>query len=213
MTVRQTAYIAGILVIVISSVSFFWNAPVLFVEQVVGQDKLLGGVLFGAIMFFATVIAPVTVLPIVPLIAPVLGPLMTAVISIISWTLGAVVAFLIARYAGRPFLSRFISLETIDRYEMYIPDEARFFMIVALRVLIPVDILSYALGFFSSISLLKYTLATVLGISWFAFIFAYLGEAAFTGDGVLFGVLAFISLSLLVLGWGYMLQRVRKRSK
>ena len=44
-------------------------------------------------------------------------------------------------------------------------------------MIIPVDVLSYAVGFVSSISVFKYTLATFIGIMPFSFIFAYGGVA------------------------------------
>lgn len=213
MSIRRTAYAVGILMIALSAVSFFWEMPVRFLSELIGKDPLVAGLVFVLVMFLATVVAPLTTLPLVPLVAPVFGPFTTGLLSITGWTLGAIVAFLIARYAGRPILGRFISLEIVDRYEGYIPEHTRFAVVVLLRMMVPVDILSYALGLFSRISLFEYTYATIIGISYFAFIFAYLGEAALEKNYVLFTILAGLSLLVLVFGWGYMLQRVRKRNE
>lgn len=210
MTAQQAAYIGGILMLVVSAASFFWDTPVRLLSDLVGEDIRTASVLFVFIMFLATVVAPLTTLPLVPLIAPVLGPFTTGLLSIIGWTLGAVVAFLIARHAGRPLLGKLISLEAIAQYETYIPQHARFWVIVMLRMMIPVDILSYALGLLSTVPLLEYTVATVIGISWFAFAFAYLGDAAIEQNYVLFAAIGALSLIILVFGWGYVLQRIRK---
>ncbi len=66
------------------------------------NNRVKGAFLFASIMFLATVIAPITVLPLVPLVSPLLGPLTTALASCIGWTLGAIVAFCIARKFGQP---------------------------------------------------------------------------------------------------------------
>jgi uncharacterized membrane protein YdjX (TVP38/TMEM64 family) len=136
-------------------------------------------------MFLGTVIAPIAIVPIIPLIAPMLGPFQTGVASWVGWTLGAVVAFCIARYGGKPLLMRFVSLEALNRYEARIPHETHFSLIFALRIVIPVDLLSYALGLFSRVPLGVYTAASALGIMWFSFAFSYLGYAVTTHNTVL----------------------------
>lgn len=207
---RIPAYLVLVAVIGMSAISFFWDAPVHFFESLIGENIIFGALVFVAIMFVATVIAPITTLPLVPLIAPVLGPFTTGTLSIIGWGLGAIVAFLIARHAGRPLLGKFISLSEIDKYESYIPKETRFFLIVMLRMMVPVDILSYALGLFSRVSLTQYTFATFIGITWFAYAFAYLGSAALKKDVQLFGIVGTLSIIILGLSAYYVVQQVRK---
>ena len=65
-----------------------------------------------------------------------------------------------------------------------------------MRMVIPVDVLSYAIGLFSTMSLKSYTLATVIGITPFAFIFAYTAKLPlwlqvcvliFTGVVIIYG--------------------------
>lgn len=193
----------------LSTVSFFWDAPVEMLELYIGDHVFIGALVFCLVMIVATVIAPVTIFPMIPMIAPVLGPFVTGLASVIGWTIGAVVAFLIARHAGRPVLSKFISLDSLERYEALIPHEARFLTIVLLRMMIPVDVLSYALGFISSVSIAEYTLATVVGVSYFSFAFAYLGEAALEQDTRLFVVLGIVSMIVFALSWWYVARKVR----
>lgn len=204
-------YIALIGIIAISAVSFFWDTPVVFMEHYIGDHRALGAILFCILMIAATVVAPVAVLPMVPIISPVLGPFTTGLISVIGWTIGAVIAFLIARYAGRPILERFVSLETIQKYESLMPRETRFFSIVLLRMLVPVDILSYAIGFFSTVGLLEYTLATLIGVSYFSFAFAYLGQAAIEQNMALFLFIGVGSLVVFLSVW--LIFRLLTRSK
>ena len=72
-------------------------------------------------------------------------------------------------------LQKFISIHKLEKIHKHIPQERMFWSVVLLRVMIPVDLLSYALGIFGVLGWRKYTLATVVGISPFAFIFAYMG--------------------------------------
>jgi len=59
---------------------------------------------------------------------------------------------------------------------------------------IPVDILSYALGLFSKITLKRYFLATLIGVTPFAFVLAYVGTISFYYQVATLLIAAFIFL-------------------
>ena len=141
------------------------------------QNDILGAISFILLFTLVTVIAPLTALPLVVPASAIFGPFLTSIYSIAGWTLGAVIAFLIARHLGKPILTSFVSLESLEKYEKYFGDRVEFLGLVLLRMVLPVDLLSYAVGLLSRISFKKYILATVIGISPFAFIFAYIGDA------------------------------------
>ena len=67
-------------------------------------------------------------------------------------------------------------------------------------MIIPADILSYALGLFSSVGLIPYTIGTIVGVSYFSFVFAYLGVAAFESNIVTFAIVGLVSVLVLGLG-------------
>ncbi len=121
----------------------------------------------------STVLAPVNTLPLIPVATALWGGLISALLSITAWTLGAIIAFIIARRLGKPFIEKRFDLNQIARYEKLLGDEYVFWNIVALRIMIPVDILSYAIGLFTSVKLSTYSLATLIGVSPFAFLLAY----------------------------------------
>lgn len=142
------------------------------------NDNSIGSVaVFVFLLIATTVFAPITVLPLIPAAALIFGAFLTSLLSIIGWTLGAMIAFLLARFLGRTVLQSIVSLEAVERLEKKIGRRTEFWYVVFLRVIVPVDILSYALGFLSNISFGSYVLATVIGITPFSFIFAYGGEA------------------------------------
>lgn len=121
----------------------------------------------------STVLAPINTLPLIPIATTLWGGFISALLSITAWTLGAIIAFILARRFGKPYIEKNYSLEKISQYEKLLGDKYVFWNIVFLRIVIPVDILSYAIGFFTSVKLSTYSLATLIGVSPFAFLLAY----------------------------------------
>lgn len=197
----RTALFIG-LILLIGTASFIVPGFILALADFAAAHPVLGAFAFILAMFVETVVAPVVTLPTVPVVALVLGPLATAIYSIIGWTAGAVVAFLIARHVARPVLERYVSLETIARYERYIPEDAKFWWVVLLRLVTPVDILSYAIGLVSKMPLGRYAAATVIGIAPFSFVYSYIGIAFVSQSFILFGALI-VPLAIAVSAWYY----------
>ena len=138
----------------------------------------IGGMLtFITLLILAVVLAPVTVVPLIPLASSLFGAFVTGILSIIGWTLGGVIAFFLARYVGRPVLRYFISLEKVDELEKKFSRTDEFVSLILLRMIVPVDILSYAVGVFTTLPLRTYALATAIGVAPFSFIFSYGGQA------------------------------------
>lgn len=159
----------------------------------------------------AVVFMPLTVTPLIPVASSIMGPFVTGVLSVIGWTLGSMIAFLIARYVGKPFLEKFISFKKLDELSTMVPEKSQFMFIVLLRLTLPVDLISYALGLTKSLGFTKYSVATLVGVTWFSFSFAYLGDALIKGNLILFLKLLLASLVIFLLGW-YLL-RQSKNSK
>ncbi|MBI2459741.1 MAG: VTT domain-containing protein [Parcubacteria group bacterium] len=131
-----------------------------------------------AYIFFtiiAVVFAPVSTLPLIPLATSVWGWFIAGMLSIVGWTIGAQIAFYIARYFGKPLVKKLISFDKLNKFENYFPKQNTFWAVVFFRMVIPVDVLSYALGLFSRMNGFSYFLATLIGVAPFAFILAYAG--------------------------------------
>ncbi len=127
------------------------------------------------ITILAVVITPLASAPIIPLATHTWGGLATALLSICGWTIGAMIAFGITRKYGRPHVEKSTVLKRVAQFEKRIPDKFLFIGIVTLRMLVPVDILSYVLGLSSRITAKIYFFATFIGVTPFAFIMSYLG--------------------------------------
>lgn len=207
--------ISAVLLLALTGASIYVVFDPTLLEQLLMYAVSLGAwgyVVFVGLLVLAVVCAPVTVMPLTPMASQVFGPFVTGVLCVIGWTLGAVIAFLLSRYAGRPLLERMMSLEKVDAAAAKIPQSNLFWFIVIARHLIPVDVLSFALGLVSTVPFWTYTLATAIGVTWFSFAFAYLGEAFFTGNLWLFTEISLISLAIIVVAW-YMLRRRKWQSE
>lgn len=183
-----------------------WDAPLEYAQHSVSSQGLFAYVTYVAILIAAVVFMPLTVIPVIPIAAAVFGPFPTAILSIIGWSTGAAIAFLISRYLGRPILERYIDLKKFDSVLHTIPPTTHFFFVILLRMTMPVDLISYALGLTKSLSFTRYIVATIIGVSWFSFAFAYLGEAFFEGNTIVFLEISLVSLGIFTVSW-YLVRR------
>ncbi len=155
-------------------------------------DFIIGASIYILIAFITTVIAPLSSVPFMLIASNAWGWQVTGILSFFSWSLGSLAAFFIAVKFGKPLIKKFVSLDKLEKYERRMPKENIFWTIVLLRVLIPVDILSYALGIFTKVSYKVYMSATMLGIMPGAFILAYIGIIDIKKQ-----IILFISFSIL----------------
>lgn len=165
--------------------------------SLVADHAVTGILTYIALATLTTVVAPLSSAPLIPLASAMWGPIATAIASIIGWLLGSVIAFMLARKYGKSIVERLAPNTDIDAWQERIPERNLFWTIVLLRMAVPVDALSYALGLFSSVTPLTYTLATLIGITPFAFVWAYVGALPFTTQ-LAVGIIG-LALALLVL--------------
>ncbi|MAH31560.1 MAG: hypothetical protein CMG78_05815 [Marinobacter sp.] len=156
------------------------------------RGDFIGMLIYVLVSVASIVVAPVSVMPLMPLASTLWGWQVAGVLSIIGWVIGAVIAFVLARRYGVPLVSKLLPMKAIYKFEKKIPDENLFWTVVFFRMVIPVDGLSYFLGLFSKMTLRSYTLATLIGITPFAFVFAYVGTIDF------YFQMLFMSLALIV---------------
>lgn len=168
-------------------------------------SNLQGMLIYVLISIIAIVIAPISTMPMIPVASNLWGGFTAGVLSIIGWTIGSMIAFIIARKYGVKIVKWIIPIEKIARFEKSLPEENIFWTIVFLRMVIPVDILSYALGLFSKMKTNRYFFATLIGVTPFAFVFAYLGKLPIYYQGIAFAV------AIIILGIGILIKKQYKR--
>ncbi len=172
-------------------------------NEVYISSTMHGGGIVSAISFitltavFVIFVIPLDIIFLIPIGSTVWGPVPTAFMSIIGWTIGATIAFCIARYMGANVVRLIIGLDRVNAFEKRIPTQNLFWGVVLLRLFVSVDILSYGLGIFSKMPLVQYIVATGLGVTPFGFYFAYAGVLTFWYQ--IFAIMGAVTISAVVM--------------
>lgn len=184
MKTKYIWYIAGgalaILVFVtLSEISQSYSGTL---QSLTEQAGLFGILSYIGIMILSIVIAPISTGFLLPIAANGWGPIAAAIYSIIGWTTGAMIAFFLAKKYGLQLVKNVKMVKKLRAVERAIPKRNMFLVVVLLRMALPVDLLSYVLGIFSSMGYWMFFWSTVIGISPFAFIFSYAAISSVTSQ-------------------------------
>jgi len=172
-----------------------WDTSAL--EAWMEQHKEAGGVAYFAFVTASVVLLPLSSLPLLPLAVRLYGVVLTAALSAAGWWTGALIAFGLARL-GRRYLERVTSLDAVDRLAQRIPPDIGFAGIVVLRVLFPVDVVSFALGLLKHLRFSTYAIASLVGIVPFAFVWSYAGGALGNGKFLTFALVVVAATAVLI---------------
>jgi len=178
MRTMKYTYIKWILVGVFSIVAFvviaqFAQTHHELLKTLITQAGIFGILSYIGLLVLAVVIAPISTAFLLPIAANSWGPFLAALYSISGWTIGSLIAFLLARRFGARWVRRFESIQKICSIEKTLTKRNVFWYVVLLRLAFPVDVLSYALGLFSSMTFSAFFWSTIIGITPFSFLFAY----------------------------------------
>jgi uncharacterized membrane protein YdjX (TVP38/TMEM64 family) len=172
---RYTKYIvggaAGVVLFVALSQWSQQHAELL--TELTNQAGVIGVVSYVAILAASIIFAPLGTGFLLPVAANSYGPVLAAVYSILGWTIGSVGSFWVARHFGFEKLKKTPLIQRIHSYESSVPRRYFYGLIVLFRMALPVDAVSYALGFASTISYPAFLVTTVLGITPMAFVFVF----------------------------------------
>jgi len=183
--------------------SYFTNRYFEQIQQLIGTG-IIGMLIYVLLNIFEVVIAPINILPAIAIASVLWGWFTAAILTIIGWTIGAYIAFSLARRFGVPLITRFIKLDKLHEYEKKVDEDHIFWSIIVLRIVLPADLLSYALGLFSKIKTRKYILATAIGVTPLAFILSYLGSLP-----IEYQLIGFLSVALILVTGILARKRVR----
>jgi len=200
--------IVGIILIITLFIllSYLSQTHIDFFKRYVGVG-IAGMLLFVLVVFLSIILAPLSSIPLFPLGSSLWGWVITGILGTVGWTLGAVVAFMLARKFGVPLVRKVLPIKQIHKFEKKIPTKNLFWTIVFLRMVTPIDGVSYLIGLFSNIRLRSYTLATIIGLIPFTLITAYLGSTPF------YYQILFASIALLIFLIGVLIARFRNKKR
>jgi uncharacterized membrane protein YdjX (TVP38/TMEM64 family) len=175
-------------------------------KEFIDHHPVEGVIAYITLNILDAVIAPGATLPLIPIAARTWGRVPAALVTTIGWTAGSLVAFYIARRWGAPIVKKLTSMERVKRLRPYVPKHP-FWSVVLLRLVVPMDVISYVLGLFTEMTWPSYALATALGLTPSAFILTYIGKTPRAYDFIMFGI------GGVVVGWiVYSTRRGAKKS-
>ncbi|MFW6039418.1 MAG: TVP38/TMEM64 family protein [bacterium] len=199
---RRIAAGAAVLTVIVTAYLWLWLSGTLgllgdepALTEAIRGFGIWGPVAIVALIATAIVVSPVPSAPVAIAAGMIYGAAGGTVIVVIGAELGAVIAFLIARWLGYETVRRWAGA---DRIMSYLSRERSQFWLMAVvfvsRLLpfISFDAVSYAAGL-TPLMFWRFALATVVGITPVSFLLTYAGEELSTAN------LATISLVLIVL--------------
>lgn len=172
------------------------------VAGLVDQGSTAAILIFLLIEIMGVLVAPINTVIFTPFAVAAWGPLGAAALSLVGWTIGSLLAYELARHYGQLLLTRFASLRKIEESAHLLPESNLFWSVVLLRVLVPADLVSYALGLFTPMRRGPYALATLLGYIPSALVYSY----GSTISPVYQVVLALLLFALLSAGYRHYLR-------
>lgn len=151
------------------------------VRIVVMQAGPAGPLAIIGLMTLAVVASPIPSAPVALAAGLIYGHLWGTVLVVTGAELGAVTAFIIARYLGRERVERWLGSSFQNRFLG--SQNALMATVFASRLLpfVSFDVISYAAGL-SQITFWRFGLATLAGIIPASFVLTHLGAAAFEGQ-------------------------------
>jgi len=164
-------------------------------SAVIDQASVAGVIVYIASLALAVVVAPISTGFLLPIAANSWGPLPAGVYSMVGWSLGAAGAFYIARRFGAPFVKRFAPIEKLQSMADVISTRHMFVSVLLFRLSLPVEVMSYVVGLFTTMRFGPYMLATVIGIAPFTFLISYASVGSVTYQ-VIVALLAVVSFSV-----------------
>jgi len=153
----------------------------------IDHHTVQGIVVYVILNVLDAVIVPGATLPLIPIAARAWGRIPAALVTTIGWTAGSLVAFYIARRWGSPLVKKLTSMERVKRLRPYVPKRP-FWSVVILRMIVPMDVISYVLGLFTDMTWWSYGFATALGLTPSAIILTYIGKTPRAYDIIMFGI-------------------------
>lgn len=127
-----------LIVVLFVSASYIVQNNIDFFKNFI-KDNVWSMILYVLLLIVSAVIAPVDMIFLMPLASSVWGLFLTAILSLMGWTLGSAVVFILCRKYGVDLIKRFVPLEKIYKYENLMPQENIFAEIILLRLIIPID--------------------------------------------------------------------------
>ncbi len=195
-----------VLITVVFVVHFRYNAFAFLnpdnIDEVLESLGPSAPLVFIPIMALAIIISPIPGIPLAASAGMFFGPFLGGIYSLIGGYTGSAISFLLARHLGRDIIERLVGKPIRFYPKGKTAVLTRIVFVSRLIPFISFDIVSYGAGF-TRIPFLRYSIATILGMIPFTFVYTYFGSLLFVQTwvtiivGMLF-LVAFLSLPVLI---------------
>lgn len=166
-------------------IAIFWYSAALqesfygaisILDSYIAENPKTGISVFLGLAAVSAILSPFSSAPLVPPAILIWGTKWTVAFLVVGWALGGLIAYIVGRYAGYPILRRFPGFHKIQYYRHKLPEGKEFAYVLLLRLALPSELMSYALGIIRY-HFWKYLLATVLTEIPFALLTVYASRA------------------------------------
>lgn len=138
---------------------------------------IAGMAVYLTILIVESIVAPVSSAPLTPIAAELWGAPQAAAVTLVGWVIGATASFQLARWVAPHVAQRwFAPTDHKPALDRWLGHTAGFSEALSLRLLLPSDIVSYALALFTGIRFGPYVAATALAYLPHAIAWSYLGQ-------------------------------------
>lgn len=184
-----------IIIIIFLLASYFVNQNIDFFKGTI-LDSYWGMSVYFILINLEIVLGFASLIPLIPVASSIWGSLTSFLLVWSGWTLGSLFILIISRRIGIPLLEKFSSVKELEKYRKFIPKNKLFLSVILIRLLLPIDIMSYAICLFTKIKWKKYTLATLIGYAPWCFFLAYFGDISSMAK-IILGIVGLAALVLL----------------
>lgn len=172
---------------------------ILQLQSYVLEAGIWGPVIYILSLITAIVASPIPASPLAVFAGITFGWMKAMLLTIIGATLGAAIAFYIARKLGRPLVEKIFSPEKLKKVEKLMPEKSLIIAIFLLRIQpLPLfDIVSYAAGL-TKVSAKNFIIATILGLIPSSFVLSFFGELANKSFYIGISAMALLALAVII---------------
>ena len=217
MQASKNKWLLGGFLLVAVTLAFFYRDQFRFelIEAWVASSGVLAPVIFILVYALSAVLfLPGTILTLAG--GALFGPLLGTLYNLTGASLGAMLAFLVARYMAADWVKARSGKRLSQLMDGVEAEGWKFVAFVRLVPVFPYNLLNYALGL-TRISLLQYNLATFICMAPAAYAYTYLGytgkEAASGGEAVAQKALIALALIATVAFLPRLIRRLRHASR
>lgn len=212
LSLLKLVFIVFLVFLLSNLVAYLYTTPDAMLKLLDTADAF-GPLIIVLLIMLEVVIAPIPGFVVMVAAGYVYGPFWGTLYSYAGNVLGSLLAFVLARHFGRPFVRRIISRRLLDRYDEFFNGHKKSLMLFYALPIVPVDILSFVCGL-SDLRWRRFLLVIMVGFIPNTLVLALVGDRlsqlsfALTVVYVLVFLLVFSGLALL---FRYLVKRLSPR--